>query len=394
MFGIFKRSNRKTKELPSETRQAMQERINSFRAENKALREELDLYRSREREVADALNFARERANEYLKEARIRFGLEAARLNDFKARIVRRLEKLGSAEKVGEELNECEAFFAAAAKELDELASGKRVKHTPEEEYRREIERLEFLGKDAPPVTEPVKVVPKRLPESSPEQKPAPPEVFGSASGGKDPEFESEKVRIRSVNPKRGGEIPKSIFDRHPQPAGGIGAVRGELFPDLVRDVVKYAEKMGYREELSSLHESADAAENTADPEVLSGETEDGERIDDTASGAKMMSAERAESENAERTSANAPERQIAPEDTSEESDGAATRGISSADAANGAVSGPETVTLTGANVNAKKRSAASVGAAPFSARKNPRTLSDDELSGLLAQVYREPEAR
>ena len=65
MLKLFKRSKRQKTELPAETAGAMQERINSFRQENKALREELDLYKAREREVTDALNFARERANEY-----------------------------------------------------------------------------------------------------------------------------------------------------------------------------------------------------------------------------------------------------------------------------------------------------------------------------------------
>ena len=218
MLKLFKRSKRQKTELPAETAGAMQERINSFRQENKALREELDLYKAREREVTDALNFARERANEYLKESRLRFGLEAARLNDFRTRIVKRLEKLGSAEKVGAELADCERFFAAAAKELDELASGKRIKRTPEEEYRMEVERLGTIVK--PPVTEPQKAVPKEFPDQTPGEKPAPKEVLSTPDGVADaPENHSktERITVGSARKKR-ENAPKNIFDRHPVP--------------------------------------------------------------------------------------------------------------------------------------------------------------------------------
>ena len=167
MFGFGRRQSKLRKEELREENGVLQERINSFRKEVRTLREELDSYKAREREIAEALNFARERASEYLKEARLRFALESARLNDFKLRISKRLERVGSAEKVGEELKECELFFAAAAKELEELAAGMRRKNTPEDEYRREIERLKELGSDRPdvhPVEEPQRSVPEFFP--------------------------------------------------------------------------------------------------------------------------------------------------------------------------------------------------------------------------------------
>lgn len=358
MLKLFKRSKRQKTELPAETANAMQERINSFRQENKALREELDLYKAREREVTDALNFARERANEYLKESRLRFGLEAARLNDFRTRIVKRLEKLGSAEKVGAELMECERFFAAAAKELDELASGKRVKHTPEEEYRMEVERLGTIVK--PPVTEPQKTVPKEFPDQAPGEKPAPKEVLSTPEGVVDAiesNQKTEKIEVRSARKKR-ENAPKNIFDRHPVP-NGVGTDPRTLYPDLVHDVVRYAEKMGFRDDLSA--NTADIADTKAPCASEQSRTADVNEILSGESGALTETAETAEAaETTDTTEA------VFDEETEEFDD--ETSGFYAA--APGKKGGYEA----------------------GSQRKKAVTLSENELSGLLAQISREAE--
>lgn len=358
MLKLFKRSKRQKTELPAETAGAMQERINSFRQENKALREELDLYKAREREVTDALNFARERANEYLKESRLRFGLEAARLNDFRTRIVKRLEKLGSAEKVGAELADCERFFAAAAKELDELASGKRVKRTPEEEYRMEVERLGTIVK--PPVTEPQKAVPKEFPDQTPGEKPAPKEVLSTPDGVVDaPENHSktERITVGSARKKR-ENAPKNIFDRHPVP-NGVGTDPRTLYPDLVHDVVRYAEKMGYRDDLSA--DTADIADTKAPCGSEQSRTADVSEILSGESGVLTETAETAEAaETADTTEA------VFDEETEEFDD--ETSGFYAA--------APD------------KKGGYDAG----SQRKKAVTLSENELSGLLAQISREAE--
>ena len=358
MLKLFKRSKRQKTELPAETAGAMQERINSFRQENKALREELDLYKAREREVTDALNFARERANEYLKESRLRFGLEAARLNDFRTRIVKRLEKLGSAEKVGAELADCERFFAAAAKELDELASGKRVKRTPEEEYRMEVERLGTIVK--PPVTEPQKTVPKEFPDQPPGEKPAPKEVLSTPDGVADApgnHSKTERITVGSARKKR-ENAPKNIFDRHPVP-NGVGTDPRTLYPDLVHDVVRYAEKMGYRDDLSA--DTADIAGTKAPCGSEQSRTADVNEILSGESGALTETAETAEAaETADTTEA------VFDEETEEFDD--ETSGFYAA--------APD------------KKGGYDAG----SQRKKAVTLSENELSGLLAQISREAE--
>lgn len=256
MFGFGRRQSKLRKEELREENGVLQERINSFRKEVRTLREELDSYKAREREIAEALNFARERASEYLKEARLRFALESARLNDFKLRISKRLERVGSAEKVGEELKECELFFAAAAKELEELAAGKRRKNTPEDEYRREIERLKELGSDRSdvhPVEEPQRSVPEFFPPA-----PAAPDKLNleTQETFRDKNRESVSVKtfpreaLSSLKPVR------SIFDRHPEPSSPAKAARlSDSDGDIVSRVMKYAESLGFREESASKEE-------------------------------------------------------------------------------------------------------------------------------------------
>ena len=158
MPGIFTRKKkyvkeRKTKDayapLPEEAG-AQAERIAALRAEVERLTAELNEYRGEEREIRDALNFARARSEEYEKEARIRFALEAERLAAYRDKWRSRLNALGSAEKLGEELLECQRFFGDCVKELSAVIEGEPLpSDPPRDQYYSECVRLNELGVSA-----------------------------------------------------------------------------------------------------------------------------------------------------------------------------------------------------------------------------------------------------
>ena len=167
----------------------------------------------------------------------------------------------------------------------------------------------------------------------------------------------TERITVGSARKKR-ENAPKNIFDRHPVP-NGVGTDPRTLYPDLVHDVVRYAEKMGYRDDLSA--DTADIAD-TKDPcaseqsrtadvsEILSGESGD---LTETAETAEA--AEAAETDEA-----------VFDEETEEFDD--ETSGFYA--------------------TNPDKKGGYDAG----SQRKKAVTLSENELSGLLAQISREAE--
>lgn len=141
------KSRKKKAGSPDAEKIELRERVNALRSEISLLKEELDSYKAREREIAEALNFAKSRSEEYLKESKIRFTLESERLKAFSARWQARLKTLGDPERLGEEVVEAGRFFADAAREIEEIASGSSpAVNAPEEEYYREKIRLDELG--------------------------------------------------------------------------------------------------------------------------------------------------------------------------------------------------------------------------------------------------------
>lgn len=141
------KSRKKKAGSPDAEKIELRERVNALRSEISLLKEELDSYKAREREIAEALNFAKSRSEEYLKESKIRFTLESERLKAFSARWKARLKTLGDPERLGEEVVEAGRFFADAAREIEEIASGSSpAVNAPEEEYYREKIRLDELG--------------------------------------------------------------------------------------------------------------------------------------------------------------------------------------------------------------------------------------------------------
>lgn len=141
------KSRKKKAGSPDAEKIELRERVNALRSEISLLKEELDSYKAREREITEALNFAKNRSEEYLKESKIRFTLESERLKAFSARWKARLKTLGDPERLGEEVVEAGRFFADAAREIEEIASGSSpAVNAPEEEYYREKIRLDELG--------------------------------------------------------------------------------------------------------------------------------------------------------------------------------------------------------------------------------------------------------
>ena len=141
------KSRKKKAGSPDAEKIELRERVNALRSEISLLKEELDSYKAREREITEALNFAKNRSEEYLKESKIRFTLESERLKAFSARWKARRKTLGDPERLGEEVVEAGRFFADAAREIEEIASGSSpAVNAPEEEYYREKIRLDELG--------------------------------------------------------------------------------------------------------------------------------------------------------------------------------------------------------------------------------------------------------
>lgn len=130
-----------------EVRSAQAERIAMLKGEIEALRSELEAERSVQKSIADVLAFAKERAEEYEKEARIRFALENERLCAYRDKWTKRLESLDSATDLGKEILECRRFFDDCCEELTAIVEGKPVKtDRPREDYYREKERLSEIG--------------------------------------------------------------------------------------------------------------------------------------------------------------------------------------------------------------------------------------------------------
>ena len=104
---IMKWFRRNKKNIVIENRTPQQtEKIEFLRAEINHLEKRIEEYVAREREVEEVLNFAKMRAEEYEKEAKIRFALERERLSSYREKWQKRLDSLGNADRLGEEILE------------------------------------------------------------------------------------------------------------------------------------------------------------------------------------------------------------------------------------------------------------------------------------------------
>ena len=123
------------------------ERIGALKAEISVLEKRLREYESREKEIRDVLSFAKERAEEYEQEAKIRFILERERLSSYREKWQQRLEKLQDADRLGEEILECNEYFKKISLDLKRIIDGEKVVvDEPEETYVLEKKRLREMG--------------------------------------------------------------------------------------------------------------------------------------------------------------------------------------------------------------------------------------------------------
>ena len=126
---------------------AQTERVESLKAEVHRLEKKIEEYVAREREIGEVLNFARLRAEEYEKEAKIRYTLEKERLSSYREKWQNRLETLKDADRLGEEVLECNEYFKKISKDLKEIVEGEKVScDEPTETFVRETKRLKELG--------------------------------------------------------------------------------------------------------------------------------------------------------------------------------------------------------------------------------------------------------
>ncbi len=142
-MGLF---NRKNKKVDEELMLAQRERIEILKAEVRRLEGELQVYRAKENSITETLNYAREKAENYEREARLRFSLEQERLSAYREKWTKRLKNLKDAERLGEEILECNEYFSRIAKELKDIVRGDEEVNEPNENYITEIKRLKEIG--------------------------------------------------------------------------------------------------------------------------------------------------------------------------------------------------------------------------------------------------------
>lgn len=139
------RSRKKVKvdTIPS----AQNERIEVLKAEISRLESKIEAYEKREKEIEEVLLFAKSRAEEYEKEAKIRYNLERERLYSYREKWQNRIKELGEADSLGEEILECNEYFKKIADDLRNIVEGKNPEaNVAEESYLREKERLREIG--------------------------------------------------------------------------------------------------------------------------------------------------------------------------------------------------------------------------------------------------------
>lgn len=123
------------------------ERMEILKAEIYRLENKLKEFENREREITEVLAFAKERAEEYEKEARLRYMLEKERLCSYRNKWTERLKALNDADKLGEEIIECNEYFKRISKELKSIIEGEDVVESDvEKSYNKELERLKELS--------------------------------------------------------------------------------------------------------------------------------------------------------------------------------------------------------------------------------------------------------
>lgn len=141
------RKKKKDNKTENPTSRLQVERIESLKDEIRRLEKRIEEYVSREREIEEVLNFARLRAEEYEKESKIRFALEKERLSCYREKWQKRLETLKDADRLGEEILECNEYFKKLSSELVEIIEGRKIiNDEPKETFVRETKRLKELG--------------------------------------------------------------------------------------------------------------------------------------------------------------------------------------------------------------------------------------------------------
>ncbi|MBQ8178458.1 MAG: hypothetical protein IJ033_04615 [Clostridia bacterium] len=123
------------------------DRIESLKAEVYRLECRLDEYVKREREITEVLSFAKARAEEYEKEAKLRYMLERERLSTYREKWRGRLKSLSDADRLGEEILECNECFKRISAELKSIVEGTPMPDDEvESSYFNEQKRLSEIG--------------------------------------------------------------------------------------------------------------------------------------------------------------------------------------------------------------------------------------------------------
>lgn len=151
---LFRVKAKKARENREILEPSQAERIGALRAEIALLEKRIKEYESREKEIREVLSFAKARAEEYEQEAKIRFILEKERLSLYREKWQKRLEQLNDADRLGEEILECNEYFKKISMDLKKIIDGENVAlDEPEETYVSEKKRLKEMGVSTAPET-------------------------------------------------------------------------------------------------------------------------------------------------------------------------------------------------------------------------------------------------
>ncbi len=142
---LFKKKNKVSVE--NELMRAQRERIEILKADIVRLENEVAGYRQRENSINEVLAFAKERAESYERETRLRYTLERERLSAYREKWQKRLRELKDADRLGEEIIECNEYFEHVGLELKKIVEGEEnASPEPNDSYSLELSRLKEIG--------------------------------------------------------------------------------------------------------------------------------------------------------------------------------------------------------------------------------------------------------
>ncbi len=139
--------NKKRINVENELMRAQRERIEMLKAEVARLEKEIEGFKQRENGINEVLSFAKERAESYERETRLRYTLERERLSAYREKWQKRLRELKDADRLGEEILECNEYFEHVGLELKNIIEGEEdASSEPKGSYFSELNRLKEIG--------------------------------------------------------------------------------------------------------------------------------------------------------------------------------------------------------------------------------------------------------